>query len=103
MVAAMPSPAAIDALTLRRGAILHIAARHGISNVRVFGSVARGEANPQSDLDLLVDIEEGRSLFSLIAAKQEIEELIGCKVDLVTEDGLHGPRRDSILRDATLL
>jgi uncharacterized protein len=71
--------------------------------VPVFGSVARGEAGPASDLDLLVDVERGRSLFSLIAAKQEIEELIGRKVDIVTEDSLRGPRRESILRDATAL
>jgi predicted nucleotidyltransferase len=73
---------------------LRIAARNGISKVRVFGSVARGESVPKSDLDLLVDVEDGRSLFSLIAAKQEIEELIGPKVDIVSEDSLRGPRRE---------
>jgi uncharacterized protein len=58
---------------------------------------------PESDLDLLADVENRRSLFSLIAAKQEIEELIGRKVDIVAEDSLRGPRRESILRDATAL
>jgi uncharacterized protein len=78
-----------------RDYILLIAARNGISNVRVFGSVARGEAGPESDLDLLVAMEDGRSLFSLIAAKQEIEELIGRKVDIVTADSLRGPRLET--------
>ena len=99
----MSPSAGIEALDMLRAQILRIAARNGISKVRVFGSVARGEAGPESDLDLLVDVEDGRSLFSLIAAKQEIEELIGRKVDIVTEDSLRGPRRESILRDATAL
>lgn len=89
-----------DSLTPIRGEILRIAARHGLRRLRIFGSIARGEAGPASDLDLLVDIDDGRSLIDLIAAKQEIEDLIERKVDIVTEDGLHGPRRDSILKDA---
>jgi uncharacterized protein len=83
--------------------ILGIAACHGISNVRVFGSVARREAGPLSDLDLLVDLEEGHSLLNVIAAKQDIEELIGRKVDIVTARSLRGLRREAILRDAVPL
>lgn len=56
------------------------------------------EAAPESDLDLLIDLEDGRRLFSLIAGKQEIKELIGRKVDIVTDDSLRGPRGESILR-----
>ena len=79
--------------------ILRIAESHGASNVRVFGSVARGTAGPESDLDLLVDLESGRTLFDLVAIQQDLEEFLGRRVDVVTEAGLSPYLRDAILRD----
>ena len=65
-----------------------LAERRGARNIRVFGSVARGEAGPESDLDLLVEMEPGRSLLDHIALIQDLEEVLGCRVDVVTEAGL---------------
>ena len=67
--------------------ILQIASRHGIGNVRVFGSFADNTAQPSSDVDLLVSPEPGRDLLDVIALKQELEERIGRRVDIVTEKG----------------
>ncbi len=80
--------------------ILRLAQKHGARDIRVFGSVARGESSAASDLDLLIDMEEGRSLFDLIHFEQDLEELLGCKVDVVTDDGLHPLLRDDIYHDA---
>jgi predicted nucleotidyltransferase len=77
-----------------------MARRHGVDNLRVFGSVARGHDNKGSDLDLLVDLELGRSLLDLGGLLTELEEFLGCKVDLVTEEGLHWYVRESILQEA---
>jgi predicted nucleotidyltransferase len=84
----------------QRENILHTAARYGAYNVRIFGSVARKEADEQSDLDLLVDMEAGRSLFDLGGLLTELEELLGCPVDVVTEKGLRDRIRDRVLREA---
>jgi predicted nucleotidyltransferase len=84
----------------RRRDILRIAARHGARNVRLFGSVARGEDHPQSDLDLLVEMEPDRSLLDLVALGQELEELLDRKVDVLTETSLHRALRDRILAEA---
>ena len=81
-------------LTSRRTDILRIAARYGIENVRVFGSFARGKNRPDSDLDLLVDLEPGRSLLDIIAAKQ---------VDVVTERSLSPYFRDSVTQEVVYL
>ena len=67
-----------------REEILRIVAKHGGRNVRVFGSVARGDADESSDVDFLVDLEPGRSLFDLGGIQFELEELLGCRVDVVT-------------------
>jgi uncharacterized protein len=83
--------------------ILVIAARYGARRLRVFGSVARGEADEQSDLDLLVELEPGRSLFDLGGLVYDLEQLLGCRVDVVTEGALAGRFREAVLRDATLL
>ncbi len=80
--------------------ILRLAQKHGARNIRVFGSVARGESSAASDLDLLIDMEEGRSLFDLIDFKQALEHLLVCKVDVVTDGGLHPLLRDDIYRDS---
>jgi len=79
-----PTPTLAE-LRARRAEILEVAARHGVSNIRVYGSVARGEANRESDVDFLVDIEKGRSLFDLGAFYADLEDLLGCKIDVGTE------------------
>lgn len=80
--------------------IQRVARSHGARSVRVFGSRARGEARPDSDLDLLVQLEVGRSLLDLIAIKQDLEDLLDCTVDVVTEAGLSPYLRDRILAEA---
>ena len=80
-----------------RAAILSIAAHHGAREVRVFGSFARGEAGPASDLDLLVDFEPGRSLLDQVALSQDLGALLGRRVDVVTEGGLYWLLRRRIL------
>lgn len=69
----------------RREEILAVAARHGASNLRVYGSVARGEARSASDIDVLVDVEEGRSLLDLAALHLELEDLLGFPVEIGTD------------------
>lgn len=86
-----------------RDDILRLAKRRGAQNVRVFGSVARGEANENSDLDLLVAWEPGRSLLDHAGLVQGLEVLLGVKVHLGTEQSLHWYVRDRILREATPL
>jgi hypothetical protein len=87
----------------RREQILALAARYGASNVRVFGSVARGEARPESDIDFLVRLEDGRSLLDLVGLWQDLEDLLGCEVDVVTERGLKERMRERVLREAVPL
>jgi predicted nucleotidyltransferase len=76
-----------ELLETKREDILRLAKQYGAYNVRVFGSVARGDADEQSDIDLLVDMEAGRSLLDLVGLWMDLEELLGCKVDVVTERG----------------
>lgn len=87
----------------KREEILLIAARHGARNVRIFGSVARDEAKRDSDVDMLVDLEPGRSLFDLGSLLMELQELLGCRVDVVTEQGLRPRIRERVLREAVPL
>jgi uncharacterized protein len=87
----------------KRNEIIKIAANHGAQNLRVFGSMARGEATPSSDLDILINLEPGRSLLDLIAVKQDLEDLLGCKVDVVTENAVSPHIRDQVLKDAVSL
>jgi predicted nucleotidyltransferase len=77
-----------DLLRARRNGILQLAAQHGAHNVRVFGSVARGEAGPTSDVDLLVEMDHGRSLLDLIELSQDLETFLQRKVDILTDEGL---------------
>ena len=84
----------------KREDILRIAARRGASNVRVFGSVARGEADSKSDIDLLVDLEPGRSLFDLGGLLMDLQDLLDHKVDVVTERGLRERIREHVLKEA---
>lgn len=75
----------MDLLIERRGEILAAAVRHGASNLRVYGSVARGEARPGSDVDVLVDMEDGCSLLDLAGLHLELEELLGFPVEIGTD------------------
>jgi len=90
----------IEFLKDKREIILRIAARHGASNVRVFGSIVRSEADSESDLDLLVTMEPGRSYLDLVALWQDLEDELGCKVDVITDGGISPYLRDSILEEA---
>ena len=87
----------------QREKILQIAARYGARNVRLFGSTARGDSRPDSDVDLLVDLEPGRSLFDLGGLLSEVSELLGREVDVVTEKGLRPRIREQVLREAVRL
>ena len=90
----------LSGLRARRDEILAVARRHGVSNVRVFGSVARGETHESSDVDFLVDIERGRSLLDLGGLLMDLADLLGCGVDVVTEKSLRERARGQILAEA---
>jgi uncharacterized protein len=92
-----------DLLKVKREEILQLARQYGAYNVRVFGSVARGEADEKSDIDLLVDMEPGRSLLDLIGFLMDLESLLGCKVDVVTVKGLRDRIRERVLKEAIAL
>lgn len=87
----------------RRNDILRIAAAHGAYNVRVFGSWARDEVRPESDLDLLIRLDPARTLLDLVAIKQDLEDLLSHPVDVVTEAGISPYIRDRVLREAVSL
>ena len=86
-----------------RAEILRIAEENGATRVRIFGSFARGTARPDSDVDLLIDLEPGRHLLHLIAIKQDLEELLGREVHVVTEAAVSPYIRDEVLQSATPL
>ncbi|MEJ2671570.1 MAG: nucleotidyltransferase family protein [Deltaproteobacteria bacterium] len=92
-----------ELLREKRQEILQIAARHGAYNVCIFGSVARGEADEASDVDFLVELEPGRSLFDLGGVLTDLENLLGCQVDIVTERGLRLRIRERVNQDAVPL
>lgn len=92
-----------ELLRAKRSDIVQIAAQHGASNLRVFGSVARGEAGPESDVDLLVTLAEDRSLLDLVGLRQDLEDLLDAKVDVVTDAGLHAHIRERVLHEAVAL
>lgn len=92
-----------DMLKEKRTEILQIAERYGARNVRIFGSSAREDVGPESDVDFLVDLEPGRNLFDLGGFLYEVQELLGVPVDVVTEKGLRDHVRPSVLRDAVPL
>ena len=84
----------------KREEILRIASEHGAREVRVFGSVARGEDDEESDIDFLVELETGRSLMDLGGLQMELESLLGRRVDVVTVRGLKARIRERVLREA---
>ena len=90
-------------LKLKREEILQLAAKHGAHKVRIFGSVARGEADASSDIDFLVEMEPDRSLFDLGGLLMDLQELLGCKADVVTEKGLRQRIRERVLSEAVPL
>ena len=92
-----------ELLAVKKEDILRIAAKHGAHNVRVFGSVARGEARPESDVDFLVDMEPGRTLFDLGGLLMDLRDLLGVEVDVVTERGLKPRIRERVLKEAELV
>ncbi len=87
-------------LRQRRRSILACAAFHGAQNVRVFGSIARGEDRPDSDVDLLVDLDKGTGLFALEALRRELSEILGVSVDIALSDSLRPRVREEVEREA---
>jgi hypothetical protein len=87
----------------KREEILSLAAQHGARNIRIFGSVARGEAKADSDVDFLVEMESGRSLLDRIALIQDLEDLLGRKVDVANVKGLRELWRERILQESVPL
>jgi uncharacterized protein len=83
--------------------ILALAAKYGAYNIRIFGSVARGTADDKSDVDFLVELEEGRSLLDLGGLLMDLQKLLHRNVDVVTEKGLHWYIKDRILKEARSL
>lgn len=103
---ATPAPRRLHTTGLRhllrekRGEVLEVALEHGARNVRVFGSVARGEEGARSDIDLIVDLEEGRSLLDQVRLRRALSEALGVEVDVVTSGGLRERDRETILKEA---
>lgn len=93
----------VELLGAKRGDLLRIAERYGARDVRIFGSIARGEAGPESDVDLLVRLDPGVTLLRHAALVRELESLLGRKVDVVSERGLRPRVREQVLRDAVPL
>ena len=87
----------------KRHDILRIAAQHGVQRIRVFGSVARGEAGPTSDVDFLIDVGPRHSAFFPGGLVADLEALLGRHVDVVESDGLYAPLRDAVLKEAVAL
>jgi hypothetical protein len=92
-----------ERIQARRAEILAAADQWGARNLRIFGSVARKEAGPESDVDVLVDLDPGRSLFDLGGLLMDLQDILDCKVDVVTEAGLRPRIRERVLREAVPL
>ena len=92
-----------ELLQVKREQILTVCAKYGARNVRVFGSVARGEADEQSDIDLIVDFEPGRSLLDHAGLWLELQDLLGVKVDVVSGRGIKPRIRERVLQEAVPL
>jgi len=93
----------LETLQTYRNDILSVADKYGVRNIRVFGSVVRGDVTDGSDIDLLVELESDRSLIDRIAFMQELEKLLGQKVDIVNERALHHLIRDKVMREVRQL
>ena len=100
---AEPAQIDLERLRVRRTEILGFAASRGARNVRVFGSAARGDAGPTSDVDLLVEMETGRSLLDLVGLWQDLEDLLGTRVDVLSDGGVSPHLRERIYAEAVPL
>lgn len=92
-----------DIIQMHRDEIIKVAMQHGARNIRLFGSVVRGEADEESDVDFLVDLDSGRSLLDLGGLVMDLKDVIGRDVDVVTERGLDPRIRDRVLKEAVTL
>lgn len=90
----------VESIEANREAIIKAATEHGVTNVRIFGSVARGDARPDSDLDVLVDLQPGRNLFDLGGFLMDLQDIMGRPVHVVTEGSIHWYIRDRVLKEA---
>ncbi len=90
----------LEKIKAHRQAILDIAKKYGASNIRIFGSVARGEAGPHSDFDFLIELEPGRSAFEIGGLLMDLQDLLGAKVDIVTDKGLNKHIKERVLKEA---
>ena len=90
----------LELLKRKRDEVIKIAENHGAFDVRVFGSAARGEAGPDSDVDLLVTLQPGVTLLDHARLVRELEGLLGCKVDVVSERALRPRFKDRVLQEA---
>lgn len=93
----------IEVLKDKKESILRLAARYGVERMRIFGSMARGQATAESDIDFLVAFKRGRTLLDLIGFKQDLEGLLGRKVDVVSEGGVSPYLRNRIFGEAVSL
>lgn len=101
--AGMNTPSIRKRLARQRPAVLDIVQRYGASNLRVFGSVVLNQEHPNSDLDLLIDLLASQSLLALVGIAQELEQLLGCPVDVAEPDSLHPLIRSEVLKQAVRL
>ncbi|MFQ5979407.1 MAG: nucleotidyltransferase family protein [Candidatus Heimdallarchaeota archaeon] len=92
-----------EKLKNKRLDIHKIAEKYGAKNIRIFGSIARGEAESTSDIDILVDLEKGRSLLDLGGFQMALQHLMGRRVDVITEKGLRSRIREQVIKDAVPL
>jgi len=93
----------LEEIKKRREEILALASKYGAYNVRIFGSVARGESDANSDVDFLVNMETGRSLLDLGGLLYDLQELLGCNVDVITPAGLRARIRERVIKEAVSL
>jgi uncharacterized protein len=103
MAVTLQKPVTLETLRERREDILALAAKHGASNVRVFGSVARGEADAASDVDFLIEFDPKKSLFDLGALLMDLQDLLEVKVDVVPEDWMRPQVRELAMQDVVPL
>jgi uncharacterized protein len=90
----------IEEIKKQKKDILALAAKYGAFDIRIFGSVARGEDDARSDVDFLVELEQGRSLLDLGGLLYDLQNLLGCGVDVITPAGLKPRIRERVLREA---
>jgi len=93
----------LEILKAKRNAIMQLAQQWGAYNIRIFGSVARGDAGPNSDVDFLVTFEPNRSLFDHGGLLTDLQNLLNCKVDVMSEKGMRQRLRDHVFKDAVPL